>query len=366
MDSVSRYGFINSKLRARIGKMREDGLSDRMIKASNLVEAVSYLAGTRFGPLIKVYDETADLLAVEQAMTLAEIGRHRDIIAYLDRDTAMFVSVLLEKIETDNLKNAIRLWYSSNLSHHPMSHKASYIIREKIVSPIEWDMIINAREYKEIIKAVGNSPYHAALSSFSEDDIKERGLFDPEVMLDRLWYERLFPAMSRLSGEDRMLVHRMYSVEADMKNILHLIRYRYLGTLSEENMRKVLIPYGLIWADLLRDDDGIYTAKEIRASATKHYSELSDLFDDLELAGEDGMSQSEVASRTLKTEAYMEKKMREETESLLRVYPFTIGTIISYLSLCRAEDDALKAILSAKYYEWSEDRIRRELNGSVY
>ena len=47
MDSVSRYGFINSKLRARIGKMRSSDLIDRMIKAPNLVEAVSCLAKLR-------------------------------------------------------------------------------------------------------------------------------------------------------------------------------------------------------------------------------------------------------------------------------------------------------------------------------
>ena len=148
--------------------------------------------------------------------------------------------------------------------------------------------------------------------------------------------------------------------------VLHLIRYRFLKTLSEEDLKSVIIPYGLIWGDLEKDDDGVYTAKEIRSSAIRHYSILADLFDELELAGEGEMSQSEVASRTLRIEAYMEKKRREETDSLLRVYPFTIGTILSYLSLSGAEDDALKAILSAKYYDWSEDRIRRELNGSVY
>lgn len=366
MDSVSRYGFINSKLRARIGKMRGSDLVERMIKAPNLVEAFSYLSGTRYEPLIKVYDETADLLAVEQAMTLEDIENHRDIISYLDRDTGRFVKVLLEKIETDNLKNAIRLWFSSNLSHHPMSHKASYLVRKKIANDIDWDRIINALEYKDILRAVEGTHYHAPLSSFDESYIKEKGLFDPEVMLDRLWYERLFSAMNHLSAEDRTLVHRMYFVEADLKNILHLIRYRFLKTLSEEDMKKVLIPYGLIWTDLLKDDDGIYTAREIRDSAVRHYSVLSELFDGLESADEDELNQSEVASRTMKIEAFMEKKRREENDSLLRVYPFTIGTILSYLSLCRAEDDALKAILSAKYYDWSEDRIRRELNGSVY
>lgn len=366
MDSVSRYGFINSKLRARIGKMRSSDLIDRMIKAPNLVEAVSCLSGTRYEPLMKIYDETADLLAVEQAMTLSEIANHRSIISYLDRDTAGFVSVLLEKVEKENLKNAVRLWFSSNLSHHPMSHRASYLVREKIVHELDWDMIINAKAYTDILQALEDTPYHEPLSRFSEDFIKENGLFEPEVRLDRLWYDRLFTSIHRLSSDDRPLAHRMYFVEADMRNILHLIRYRFLKTLSEEDLKSVIIPYGLIWGDLEKDDDGVYTAKEIRSSAIRHYSILADLFDELELAGEGEMSQSEVASRTLRIEAYMEKKRREETDSLLRVYPFTIGTILSYLSLSGAEDDALKAILSAKYYDWSEDRIRRELNGSVY
>ena len=42
-DPVDTYGFINAKLRARIGKMRDDRLVENLLKAPSLVDAVSLL-----------------------------------------------------------------------------------------------------------------------------------------------------------------------------------------------------------------------------------------------------------------------------------------------------------------------------------
>ena len=43
MSRVSDYAFINAKLRARIGIMRESSLFDEMIKAPSLTEAIAKL-----------------------------------------------------------------------------------------------------------------------------------------------------------------------------------------------------------------------------------------------------------------------------------------------------------------------------------
>ena len=40
----------------------------------------------------------------------------------------------------------------------------------------------------------------------------------------------------------------------------------------------------------------------------------------------------------------------------------SLGIIKQYLNLCRSTDNTIKAILSAKYYKWSEEQIRREMN----
>ena len=51
MDRVSRYSYINAKLRARIGLMAGSSLLEDMIKAPNLSEAIAVLSGTKYDSL---------------------------------------------------------------------------------------------------------------------------------------------------------------------------------------------------------------------------------------------------------------------------------------------------------------------------
>ena len=127
MDNVSRYGYVNAKLRARIGAMTSSSLLDSMIKAVNLSEAVSLLAGTRYDALNTVYAQTADLQLVELELFKMEINEHQDIISVLDAEPASFVTTMLEKSEVENIKNALRLWYSANILHHGISYRSAYI-----------------------------------------------------------------------------------------------------------------------------------------------------------------------------------------------------------------------------------------------
>lgn len=363
MDSVSRYGFINAKLRARIGAMHSSDVMDRMIKAPSLVESISLLKGTNHESLAEVYDKTGDLQMVELELFSEEIGVHRDVISYLDKNTSEFVSILLERVEVENVKNALRLWYSAGILHHQISYRAGYIYKEKIVHNINYTKVVNSLSYKDVLSAFSSTPYYDVLSRFSEEGISRDGLFEVELALDHLWYDRLYASFSSLSKADRAVAEKIYNVDVDLKNVLYLIRYGFYHKVTGERMSKAFVPYSRIYS-LLKNKiaSGSVSFEEAKKIIKKVYPSFGELFGELENKGELSNSHTELAYGTLKLENYLGERRKKEFVSILSGDPFTIGTLLAYIFLYKNECHMIRGILSAKYYGWDEDQIRRELN----
>ena len=246
MSRVSDYSFVNAKLRARIGVMHDSHLIDEMIKAPTLVEAVAKLDGTRFAHIAEVYRSTGDMQQAELSMIEEEIATYREIASYLPDRPSGFLTVLLEKAEMDNLKNALRLWYSEVVRHHHISFRSAYVCRAVIVHRIDYDRIMNAQSYQELLRAFVGTPYHDVFARFSLDSLTEDGLFPLEIALDHLWFSHLAAAITQLAGPDRKIAEAIYTVDVDLKNILMLSRYSYYHHLTPAQLKAVMIPMGRI------------------------------------------------------------------------------------------------------------------------
>ena len=108
-DPVDVYGFINAKLRARIGKMRQDRLVENLLKAPTLVDAVALLRDSPYRRVAEVYDQTGDLQQMELVLLSTEIEMHRLVTKYLEGRRTNLVDHLLPTLEQLHLKNPIQL-----------------------------------------------------------------------------------------------------------------------------------------------------------------------------------------------------------------------------------------------------------------
>ncbi len=363
MGKVSEYAFINAKLRARIGEMHESTLLDAMIKAPSLVEAIGTLKDTRYAELVRVYDRTGDLQQVELALLEEEIAVHREIANYLKDREVGFVSILLEKVEIDNLKNAVRLWYSNVVRHHQISYRSSYICKQKIVHDINYNGIINARDYEGVLSSVKDTPYHDVFALFDLDSLSSSGLFSLEIALDHLWFGRLFSSISTLKGDDRQVSENIYLVDVDLKNILLFIRYSSYHHLDPKDLDAVMIPYGYIYQEVVRKK--IFSLPDptvaLGAVVRRRYSALMSDLADIRKNDDEMTTRDENANHILMMEEYLGRTRKKEFTKILSGKPFTIGITLAYLFLYKEEDRMIRAILSAKYYKWSESRIREGL-----
>ena len=364
MGKVSDYAFINGKLRARIGLMKYSSYVDEMIKAPSMVELIGVLRNTRHKGLADAYDMTGDLQMVELALLEEEIDTHHEIAAYLKGRKGEFVDVVLEKVELDNLKNALRLWFSNVVREHQISYRSGYLYKKRIVHEINYDRIINASDYKGVLDAVSETPYIDVMKSFSFDDIAEHGLFDLEIALDHKWFKRVFASMSHLSTEDRLVANRIYMVDCDLKNILLFIRYYYYYVnVSIAELRNVLIPFGYVYSEM--KDKGVLDKpnplEAVRSIVKRKYPTLLESLADVRKNDDELTSRDENARHIIQMEDYLNITRRKEFSRILTGNPFTIGVVLAYLFIYKNENALIRAILSAKYYGWNEKRIREEL-----
>ncbi len=360
MGKVSEYAFINAKLRARIGKMHSSSVINDMIKASTLNEAISRLKDTDHSNLVTVYAQTGDLQAVELALLEDEINDYREVISYLKGREVELVKVLLEKVEIENVKNALRLWYSSVVRSHQIAYRSSYIYKEEIVHPVDYNAIINARDYEGVKGAFRDTIYEPVFDSFSLTAIKTGGLFDLEIRLDHLWFDRLFKVISNLKGEDRSVSEEIYLVDVDLKNILLFIRYSLYHHLGHEELKRVIIPYGKVYEDLARKrvfdkDDNLDDVREV---VNHHYRSIMAEVREIRKNDDDMTGSDENAQHILMIEEYLAQTRKKEFLKILSGRPFNIGIALAYFFLYKDEDRMLRSIMSAKFYKWDEARIR--------
>lgn len=363
MGKVSEYAFVNAKLRARIGIMQSSTMLDDMVKAPSLVEAIAVLKGTRHSGLVDVYDRTGDLQMVELALLEEEIGTHHEIASLLRGREGGFVEMVLEKVEIDNLKNAVRLWYANAVRHHSISYRGNYISQETIVHDINYGMIINAAGYGDVEAAVAGTPYEDVFASFSFDRLQDEGLFPLEIALDHKWFKGLFQAMDRLSGDDRKSSHEIYMVDVDLKNILLFIRYYYYYVdLSISELSGVLIPYGFVYEEMMRK--GVLSLPDpleaVKGIVRRRYPVLLEALSDIRRNDDELTTRDANADHIIQMEEYLSRTRKREFARILRGNPFSMGIILAYLFLYKDEDRLIRAILNAKYYGWNEKRIREE------
>ncbi len=361
MDTVTRYGFINAKLRARIGQINYSSLLDKMIKAPTLLEAVSALKGSKYEECLTVYEQTGDLQKVELCLFNLEVKQYKSIIKLLDPKLHKFLSVMLQKLEIENLKGAIRLWYSAAVRHHAISYRSGYVHTKQVVYPIDYLLLLNAASYADFEKAFINTPYYDLIKEYTLERFAKEGLFSFETALDKLWYRTLFDEISRLPKKDREVAFKIYNVDIDLKNILQFLRYYLFFKCDKQTVINTLFPYGELYdkfiAVLTKEEDA---SDSILHIIKRSYPKVAVLVEEL-LSKKGENTEVMLANETLEVENYLSENRKTAFTKILTADPFTIGILLSYFFLSKQEIGAIKAILSAKYYNRDEMEIREEL-----
>jgi V/A-type H+-transporting ATPase subunit C len=341
--------------------MRESHLIEDLMKANSVVEAVRSLRDGSYKDVAKAYDETGDLQQMELVLLKKEIEMYHGIAKLLQGSSSDFVLNLLGKIEEENLKNAIRLWFSSVIRLHSIRYRSEYLFKERIVSDINWTGLINAVSWEGVISSLGKSSYADVLRRFTQQDLQEQGVFYLESALDREWYRQILINAENLSPVDKRIVQEVFKVEIDLNNILILIRFGWYHKLDREHLENLLLPWGRIYRS---SDVKAYLAmpetdRDPVILLRQYYPDLVESIQKVANESKEGAhSDVLLAKANLKIEHYLQQKRGKEYNFILAGDPFTIGIPLAYFFLYSSEDTMIKAILNGKYYGYSEEYIR--------
>ena len=349
-SALSKYAFINAKLRGRISKILPDEMFERLAKAPSLDAALDILCETPFAGLQEIYSSTGDLKKGELELLKTEIALYVDIKQYVHQNSVEFVNALLYQFEIENLKNAIRIYFDRKIRNYSTDPNIHYIIYEPIIHEIPIDLIINAESFDEIAGVCIGTPYNQIIKKYSLTAEKQGSLFRMEVAFDHFYYDNLLSTTEKLDRKDRDIVIRLTGVEIDLQNINWLIRLKNFHDLPLDAVMATMVPKGFNLNQAIISE--LYQAQNVTPVLQNFlkgkYPGLSVLL---------SSQTSDSYSRLLLIHRILEEIMKQEVKHVLAGYPFTIGIILAYFILKRNELKKIRTILNAKKYDIPHQRI---------
>ena len=347
---MSKYSFLNAKLRARISKILPDELFDELGAAPSIDAALALLADTPFGALEEIYSRTGDLKLAERELLKSEIGLYKNIREHIHQDCADLLDALLSEFEIENLKNAIRLYFDRKIRKRSVESQVHYILYDRIIHDIPIDIIVNAENFEEIAGVCSGTPYDQIIKKYSNTVESEGSLFRMEVGFDHFYYQNLLASIAKLNRRDRETALRLTGVEIDLQNINWIIRFKNFYDLPLEAVMAAIVPGGFNLDKAVMGE--LYSAQNVtsvlQGFVKRKYPGLSTL-----LSSETPDS----TSRLLLIRRILEEIMKHEVQRILTGYPFTVGIILAYFVLKGNELKKVRTILNAKYYGVEQERI---------
>jgi V/A-type H+-transporting ATPase subunit C len=342
MRSLAKYAYLNAFLRARLSARLDEGFLSSLARAADLPEAAGLLRNTEYRPVAEAIDGGATLQRAEKILIEIEIGRSRAILRHATGDVAGFVSALMELYDVGKVERIIRIWKEKAWDDR------DGIIAEKICHDIPTEAMLKASSIEELILLLEDTPFRKPLVSAYEQYRRSGKIFFLEASLETDYYRRLWEAVKRLGRADRLVASRILGTEVDIRNVEILLRLTRYSDFPAAEARRVLLPGGFH----LRDDLLLraYSAKDTRAFIDALRSVLLSSVGALNSAGE-ALEQMRILGMIL------EGALAAEALRALAGFPFTIGTVIAYLSLSRAESRQVRRILVGKSLGLAAEKI---------
>ncbi|MBN2049006.1 MAG: V-type ATPase subunit [Spirochaetales bacterium] len=338
---VSRFAFLNAKLRTRIGVMLPDNLFLSIRRSGSLAAGLSLLAGTPYSRL------TGDLETVEGELLAEEIRDLSGIIKGLTGPVEQYASSLMERYIIELLKRALRAVFSRQVLHVdppviPIEPAADLFPR------LPLRKIAEAGNLDEAEELLAGRIYGGVVKEEKDTVLNTGSLFPLENSLDILFYRLVLKALELLSDRDREIAGRMTGLEIDIHNLSRIYRFTESLSLPTEKALTFLIPggYKVQTAGLKKT----LSSGRPRDRLTEYAASLFPGFDTL-LSGKT----SETFGRLALFDSILETLLDREIRKVLLGNPFTVGILPAYTILKRREIRNLVSALNSAAYGSSHD-----------
>ncbi len=349
--AVTKYGYINAKLRAQLSKRIQPEQFQQMVQASNITETLQILQKTEYEEAFSIYHETGDIKMVEKELIRHEIEAFQRIRSYLADDVLGIIESFLERYEVDTVKDSIRYWFDRLVRNRNVDDHTIYMNDDRIVHEINYSAIVYAANAEEIQEELAATPYGKAVTEELSNAVESGSLFALECALENIYYTRLSEKIDRLSGKDRDIARSIIGIQIDMENITRLSRVMRFFKDTEKCEGQLFISGGKnINSEELHRVSKSDSPLESVSTIIRTYYAVPGMFDGKEKAREDTFF--------VMLLSVLQEIFTTEVMKLLPGYPFTIGIVLAFCFIKQNEMKKIRALLNAKYYKVDESRMQ--------
>lgn len=329
MNSLSLYANLNAKTRVWLSKLLTTEQWKILYACKDTRSLIDKLENTRFAKWVK--DKNSDNFAgfLDTAIFKESLRIEKKIARNLKEIPAELVSLLTEEYDIEQIKRGFRAW----------RNKTAFIPPDKSVISerhlIKWDVFSSASNIEEIMLALINTPYGAALSSAKDLYRKSGSLFYFEHALEKNLFSRISKKINQLSAEDRKNVRKLLGIQTDIFNVNNILRCKLFFKLPAEEINSIIYPDGTYFSQEKCFD--AYVSKDA-AEFLNHISvpQISGLIKNIKQVQMEDMAP--FLNEILRLLLY------KEIHNALGGYPFTLGVPLAYILLNRLETKQLRSL----------------------
>ncbi len=347
LGPIGKYSLVNAKVRARLSRLLSPEIISRLADARDVPEFYGVLQGTLYEQVLAKPEVSLDPRVAEKLLVEQEAQWHSELLKDLRGPVKALIELLLEKYEIENVKTALRVREGER-----GGADLQYIVRKDLPHSLPYQSIAEAASIEDTLPYFISTPYLGPIKAVI-DDYKQRGtLFPIEISLEIDFYKRLRAAIERLDRTDRRIAQRLFGLEIDMKNISWLIRLKFYYAVPAGDLGEYNIPGGYrLTGERLRQAFMADSMKDVLGTVLdRSFRPVAEL-----------MRREEELSKLYLLEIILWSYLVSEAKKTLGGFPFTIGTVLSYLILKRTEVRNLITILNGKLLKMEKTEIETHL-----
>jgi vacuolar-type H+-ATPase subunit C/Vma6 len=344
---ISRYSLVNAKVRARLSGLLPDKLIGHLTEAREIGDFYSALSGTVYEGVFSRPEIAIDTRIAEKLLLEKEIDWHRELLKDLKGEVRELVSHFLEKYEIENIKTVLRIRNGIDCDDN-----LEYITDAKLPNSISYRGLIEAPTMEDALSLLAGTPYMTPAFAALDDYKERKTLFPIETSLEIDYYNRLKDKVEKLDRRDKQIAGKLIGIEIDQKNIDWLMRLKFYYDIPVADLLDYNIPGG----------HSLNRSRLIRVFQSESMEDLLSVALEQFLGKASGFFPgSAQGGKLFILEIILWNYLVSEARKTLGGFPFTIGTILAYLILKRAEVRNLITILNGKVLGMDRDAIEEHL-----
>jgi len=335
--------YVTARVRARRAKLFDDedyrtllrmGPSEiaRFMEESEYEEEINALGSRHSG---------VDL--IEYALNRNLAKHFEDLLSWADGRLYDLIARYLRKFDAWNVKTAIRGIYSDA----PRDAVEADLIRAGEFDATLLGQLVEAGSVERVVELLDGTTFGEPLAA-AYDDYEETGVLIPlENAVDRAFYEQLLEDLP--PGEEFAGYRLLLNAEVDFRNARNALRLAYSDA-------------GVDPADYYIDGGRLFDAAELSGLA-QNPDELVQRIRDSPY-GEDldeALDDLETADSLIGFERALQAALLEHSDTLGRVFPLSIGPVVSYVLAKEREVDNIRAIARGREAGLDREEIEEEL-----